>query len=478
MSKEFQIPEHYGNKISTVDKEGKRKWIYAFQPKGKLYTYRKWLSYFYYALFFALPFIKINGNPALMFNMSKGEFSIFGQLFFPQDFMILGFGMVIAIVFVIVFTLQFGRVFCGWFCPQTIFLEMLYRRVEFLIEGQAHIQMKMAVKKDKPKSFYVKRVIKHIVFYILSALIAHTFFAYIVGVEGVVELYQSPFSEHWLTWLALFIFTTIFYAVYAYIREIVCTVICPYGRMQSVLMDKKSVAVAYDYNRGEPRSKKRKKVPATLNMEMLEEDIQGDCIDCGMCVNVCPTGIDIRDGLQMECVNCTACIDACDDMMIKVGKPTKLITFASEEQLENNTVGKFQWNLRAKVSIVLLVLLSTVFIGMIAYRPIFDSTLLRVPGQLYQEHNNETTTNLYKILITSKSNKTLPVALKIDYPKSNIEFIDKKPDSIQAAGHTQYTFFVRIKNSELHNRKTNIQIQILSDDKVIQTKSVSFLSGY
>lgn len=481
MSDDLKIPEHYGNKISTVDTEGKRKWIYAFQPKGKLYSYRKWLSYFYYGLFFALPFIKINGNPALMLNISKGEFSILGQLFFPQDFMLLAFGMVLAIVFVIVFTLQFGRVFCGWFCPQTIFLEMLFRRVDFLIEGPAHVQMKMAMKKDKPTSFYVKRVFKHIVYYALSALIALTFFAYIVGVEGIVELFQTSFMVHWITWISLFIFTTVFYIVYTYIREIVCTVICPYGRMQSVLMDKKSVAVAYNYNRGEPRSKKRrkkKKEPAILNMEMLEEETEGDCIDCGMCVNVCPTGIDIRDGLQMECVNCTACIDACDDMMIKVGKPTKLITFASEEQLENNTVGKFQWNLRAKVSIVLLVLLSTVFMGMILFRPTLDSTLLRVPGQLYQEHKNGTTTNLYKILIASKTNKTMPVSLKVDYPKANIEFIDKKPDSIVGAGHTQYTFFVRIKNEELKERKTKIRIQILSDDKVIQTKSVSFLSGY
>lgn len=481
MSKEkkVEIPEHYGNKISTVDNEGKRKWIYAFQPKGKLFTYRKWLSYFYYALFFALPFIKINGNPALMLNIGKGEFSIFGQLFFPQDFMILAFGMVLAIVFVIVFTLQFGRVFCGWFCPQTIFLEMLFRRVEFFIEGPAHKQMQMARKEVKPISYYVKKTVKHIVFFFLSALIAHTFFAYIVGVEGIVDLYQSSFSENWLTWISLFIFTSVFYAVYAYVREIVCTVICPYGRMQSVLMDKKSIAVAYNYNRGEPRSKKRKKkVPAQLNMEMLEEDIEGDCIDCGMCVNVCPTGIDIRDGLQMECVNCTACIDACDDMMIKVGKPTKLITFASEEQLENNTVGKFQWNLRAKVSIILLTVLSFVFVGMVTFRPIFDSTLLRVPGQLYQEHENGTTTNLYKILITSKTNKKLPVSLKVDYPKANIEYIGMKPDSIAGAGHVQFTFFVRIRNSELRNRKTSIDIQVLTDKKVTQTKTATFLSSY
>lgn len=466
-SKEYFIPEHYGNKISTVDNEGKRKWIYAFQPKGKFYKYRSWLSWFYIIVFFGMPFIKINGNPIFLFNIPEGKFSIFGQLFLPQDFVILGIAMLLGIVFVIVFTLLFGRVFCGWICPQTIFMEMVFRKIEYMIEGPAHVQMKMARQKVKPKSFYVKRVFKHILFFVLSFVIANTFLSYIIGVDALIEIVKAPVSQHLVGFIALLIFTTVFYFVYAYVREIVCTVICPYGRLQSVLMDKNSMAVAYNYNRGEPRGKKRK-----------GNDDLGDCIDCGMCVNVCHTGIDIRDGLQMECVGCTACIDACDDMMIRVGKPTGLITFATENQLENNTVGEKTFDLRKKLMVTLLIVLTAAFTALLISRSIFDSTVMRVPGQLYQENADGTVTNLYKIKLVSKSAKTLPYHLSVKEENAEIIYVGQQLDSLRTGEHMEETFFIKIPQEKIKSRKENIHIQIMSDDKIIQTKKVSFLSGY
>ncbi len=466
-TKEYFIPEHYGNKVSTVDNEGKRKWIYAFQPRGKFYKYRTWLSWFYIILFFGMPFIKINGNPIFLFNIPEGKFSLFGQLFLPQDFVILAIAMLLGIVFIIVFTLLFGRVFCGWVCPQTIFMEMMFRKIEFWIEGPAHVQMKMAKQKVKPRSYYIKRGLKHIIFFGLSFIIANTFLSYIIGVDALIEIIRAPFGQHLVGFIALLAFTAVFYFVYAYVREIVCTVICPYGRLQSVLMDKNSMAVAYNYNRGEPRGRKRK-----------GNDDLGDCIDCGMCVNVCHTGIDIRDGLQMECVNCTACMDACDDMMIRVGKPTGLITVASEKQLETNTVGEKSFDLRKKLMITLLIVLSGAFTALIVSRSIFDSTVMRVPGQLYQENADGTVSNLYKIKLVSKSAKTLPYHLSVKENEAELIYVGQPLDSLRTGEHMEETFFIKIPQDKIKSRKEDLHVQIMSGDRVIQTKTVSFLSGY
>lgn len=461
------IPEHYGNKISTVDNEGKRKWIYAFKPKGKFYKYRTWLSWVYIVLFFGLPFVKINGNPFFLFNIPEGKIALFGQMFLPQDFMILGVAMVIAIVFVIVFTVLFGRVFCGWICPQTIFLEMMFRKIEFMIEGPAHVQMKMARKKEKPKSYYYKKAFKHVIFYLLSFVISMTFLSYVIGLDALIQVFKEPFMNHWIGFLGLLGFATVFYFVYSYVREIVCTVICPYGRLQGVLLDKKSRIVAYNYNRGEPRGRKRKG----------KEEELGDCIDCGMCVNVCPTGIDIRDGLQMECVSCTACIDACDDMMRRVDKPEGLITFASEEQLETNTVGEKYLDTRGKLLLTLLIVLGLILTSLVAYRPVFDATLMRVPGQLYQEHDDGTITNLYRVKVVSKSAKTLPFSIGVAEENAKIEFVGTPKDSLRTGIDTEETFFIRLPKDELESRKSKIHVQIKSGDKVIQTKKASFLKG-
>lgn len=466
-TKEYFIPEHYGNKVSTVDNEGKRKWIYAFQPRGKFYKYRTWLSWFYIILFFGMPFIKINGNPIFLFNIPEGKFSLFGQLFLPQDFVILAIAMLLGIVFIIVFTLLFGRVFCGWVCPQTIFMEMMFRKIEFWIEGPAHVQMKMAKQKVKPRSYYIKRGLKHIIFFGISFVIANTFLSYIIGVDALVEIIRAPLGQHLVGFIALLGFTSVFYFVYAYVREIVCTVICPYGRLQSVLMDKNSTAVAYNYNRGEPRGRKRK-----------GNDDLGDCIDCGMCVNVCHTGIDIRDGLQMECVNCTACMDACDDMMIRVGKPTGLITIASEKQLETNTVGEKSFDLRKKLMITLLIVLTGAFTALIVSRSIFDSTVMRVPGQLYQENPDGTISNLYKIKLVSKSAQTLPYHLEVKEKEAELIYVGQALDSLRTGEHMEETFFIKIPKDKIKSRKEDLHVQIMSDDRVIQTKKVSFLSGY
>lgn len=458
--------ESYKDIISTVDTKGKRKWIYAFKPKGLFYSRRKILSCFYLLLFFGMPFIKINGYPLFMFNIPDRIFVLFGQVFFPHDFILLGVVMLTALVFIVVFTLIFGRVFCGWVCPQTIFMEMVFRRIEYWIEGPAHKQI--LNDKKKTTEVYVRKVIKHIIFLVISFFISNTFLAYIIGIDELYKIISEPISEHIGGFLALVGFTLVFYAVFAFVRELVCTVACPYGRLQGVLMDKNTIAVAYDYNRGEPRGKKRK---------VNAEQPLGDCIDCGMCVNVCPTGIDIRNGLQLECTNCTACIDACNMMMEKVNKPLHLITYASENQLEKKQ--KFSLNYRAKIFSGVLVVLLVVMSSMLIGREMFDATIMKVPGQLYQEDKKEgTISNLYKIKIVNKSMKTEPYSLRVKEPEASIVFIGNKIDSLETGVHTEETFFIKVNRDELKGRENEFHVEVMSGDKVIQTHKVSFVGKY
>ncbi|MBT6439877.1 MAG: 4Fe-4S binding protein, partial [Flavobacteriales bacterium] len=301
----------YRDTISTVGEDGDRVWVYPKKPVGKHYDYRKLVSYGMLAFLFTGPFIKINGEPLLMLNFIERKFVLLGQIFWPQDFYIFLFATLTFIVFIVLFTLAFGRLFCGWVCPQTIFMEMLFRRIEYWIEGDFQHQ-KALDKKKGTKEYFVKKGAKHVIFFIISWHISNTFLAYIMGGDELFRITTENPADHVVGIVSMFIFTFIFYGVFAKMREQVCTTICPYGRLQGALLDHDSLIVAYDYVRGEGRGKFKKN-------ENRPTENKGDCIDCNQCVNVCPTGIDIRNGTQLECVNCTACIDACDFMMDKVG---------------------------------------------------------------------------------------------------------------------------------------------------------------
>jgi cytochrome c oxidase accessory protein FixG len=444
-------------------KTWKREWVYALQPKGKLYDYRKYLSYVYLLVFFSLPFIHVNGNPMFQFNFLNGEFIFFSVLFTPQDFVIFGMGMLIVIFFVIIFTLIFGRVFCGWICPQTIFMEMVFRRIEYWIEGDANKQ-RVNDRKVWTTELYARKVTKHVVFLAISFLISNTFLAYIIGVDELRRIVTDPVGEHLGGFVAIVFFTLLFYAVYAFVRELVCTVICPYGRLQGVLLDKNSMVVAYDYLRGEPRNRKRNVADA------------GDCIDCNMCVNVCPTNIDIRKGTQMECTNCTACIDACDMMMRSIGKPEKLITFASENNIANKKPFVYTWRIKAYTA-VLLVLMGLLTL-LIITRTTFDATIMRVPGQLVQSNADSTLSNMYRIKVTNKSNKDLPYALVAENPDVRISFVGTPLKQLKARELAEETFFIKVPESKLGSRKEIYKINLMSNGRIIETKEATFISDY
>lgn len=455
----------FADRISTVDKKGKRKWIYALQPKGRLYRGRSIASVVYLALFFSLPFVQIKGTPLFLFNFPKATFIFFGKVFLPQDFLLLGVGMLTVLLFIIVFTLVFGRVFCGWACPQTIFMEMVFRRIEYWIEGPAQKQQ-VADGRAWTTGLYIRKAVKHIVFFALSFIIANTFLAYIIGVPELIRIITEPVSLHVAGFLAIIGFTTAFYIVYAFVREIVCTVVCPYGRLQSVLLDKHSLMVAYDHVRGEPRGKRKKG----------DSNPRGDCIDCGLCVSVCPTGIDIRNGIQLECTNCTACIDACNMMMHKTGQAPDLIRFASERGISEGKPFRFTGRVKAYIAVLAGLMLALTML--LITRPMFDATILRVPGQILQENKDGTISNLYRIKVVSKSMRTEPYHLEVAGGDARIEYVGKKLDSLASGVTAEETFFIKVPAAQVKKRKTDYKLRIMSGDKLIQVKNAAFIGQY
>lgn len=453
--------ESFRDTIATIDKEGKRAWIFPKKPKGKLYNLRSYLSWFYIIALFGIPFIKVNGEPLFLINIIERKFVLFGMIFWPQDFFIFGLGMLIFIVFIALFTVIFGRVFCGWACPQTIFMEMLFRKIEYWIEGDATHQKAL---KQAPwsKDKFIKRSIKYFLFFILSFLIANVFLSYIIGMDEVLKIANESVNKHIGGFLAIIIFTSIFFFIYSWFREQVCIIVCPYGRMQGVLLDKESIVVAYDYVRGEPRHKFTKKTDV----------IKGDCIDCGACVKVCPTGIDIRNGTQLECINCTACIDACDHMMESVNLPLGLIRFDSEKGIAENK--KLRFTARMKAYSVVLLLLIGVEGFLLSTRSDYDATILRAKGMLYQEQPNEQISNLYTIKLVNKTRDRLPVVLKVENVDASIEIIGKNL-SVKEEAVSQGEFFIFLNKSDIKTRKTMLEIGVYSNSKKIKTVKTNFL---
>src|SRR5690606_22471133 len=418
---------------------------------------------------FAAPFVKVGGEPFLLFNVIERKFVLFGNVFWPQDLYIFVFGMLIALVCIVLFTAVYGRVWCGWACPQTIFMELIFRRIEFWIEGD-WTQQKKLNNGPNTTSKYVKKGLKHGVFLLISFAISNLILSYIIGVDALWKIMTDPVSQHIGGLVSIVMFTLVFYGVFAYLREIVCTTICPYGRLQSVLMDDKSVTIAYDHRRGEPRGHRKKGA----------EQLLGDCVDCNLCVQVCPTGIDIRNGLQMECVSCTACIDACDVVMEKLDRPKQLIGFYSVSEIEdgvkssdNNT--KSTGNMRAVAYTVVLVALIAVFGWLVFSRSQVDGTLLRARGSTYQLLDDGTVSNLYSLELINKTNGDIPFSLEVLGEDMNIRMVN--PLTVLKAGATaQMTFFLISPQQSVKTYKTNVKIGVMADGKAVETLKTTFVA--
>ncbi len=455
---------HYRDKLTTVSEKGKRIWVYPKKPKGRLYNYRKIVSAVLLTFFLVMPFIKYRGDQFLLFNIFERKFIIFGVIFWPQDFHLIVLSLISLVVFIILFTVVFGRIFCGWVCPQTIFMEFVFRQIEYLIEGDSNKQKKLNREPWDINKIW-KKSLKHLVFFLIAFVFANIFLAYLIGMDELKLYITNGPANHLASFIGIILFTGAFYFVFAFFREQVCTIACPYGRLQGVLLDKKSIVVAYDYKRGEPKGKHNP-------LEDRDKSKKGDCIDCKSCVMVCPTNIDIRNGTQMECINCSACIDACNAVMTRIKRPKGLIRYDSEVGILKGDHNIFNPRSIAYsvVLTVLLVLVGTLF----AFRADFETTILRQQGTLFQEYGENTYSNIFTIEVVNKTRKSHTVEVRLLSPEGEIKPMG---DPVQAEKGEigKGTFLALIKKSDLKSSNTRVRFGIYSGDELIEEYEATFI---
>lgn len=453
--------------IATADQEGRRMWIYPRRPKGRYYAARSWFSLLLLAIMFGGPFVRINGNPLLLVNVVERKFAVLGRIFWPQDGIVLAVSLLLFLMGIVIFTAAFGRLWCGWACPQTVLMEMVFRRIEYWIEGDAPQQRALAGAPWTPVKI-AKKALKHAVFLALSFLVGNTLLAYIIGSEALIQIITDNPAEHvkGLTFMGLF--TLVFYGIFARFREQACTFICPYGRFQSTLIDENTIVVGYDHQRGETRQHLRRAESAAERQGRGA----GDCVDCRQCVSVCPTGIDIRNGLQMECVHCTACMDACDTVMDKIGRPRGLIRYASLNGIEQRQPLKVTPRLVGYSAVLLL--LGTILFTLLLTRSDIDVTMLRARGTLFQELTDGRISNLYLLKVTNKSNEDLPVELRLESPAGALT-VAGAPLSLPAGKQVETSVIVELARDNLSARKTPLEIGVFSGGERIDTITPEFL---
>ena len=461
--------EAFRDTIGTIDAEGNRKFIFPKKPSGKYYDYRKWVSYILLIILVANPFVKINGNQFMMFNILERRFNIFGFPFWPHDIYLFVVSIIVEVVFVIIFTVIFCRIFFGLIFTQTIFLEMVFRRIEYWIEGDRGAQIRLE-KQEWNADKIRKKAMKWVIFLIISFFIANVFLAYLISSDELLKMISEGPENHINTLISLLIFTGIFYFIFAWFREQVCIIACPYGRLQGVLLDNKSINVAYDFVRGEKEIGRAK----FNKQEDRAASGKGDCIDCKQCVHVCPTGIDIRNGTQLECINCTACIDECDTIMEGVGLPKGLIRYASEDEIEKKSTFKFTARMKG-YSAVLFILIG-VLAGLLFLRTDVEAVILRLPGELFQ-HKGDNISNIYTFKVINKTNNDFNnIHFKLVGIKGTLKIVGDQVLKVPKQGMKGGTLFIEINQYLLESDKTKLEIEVYEKNKKIETSTTNFLS--
>ena len=453
--------------IATADREGRRQWIYPRKVKGRYYRWRTWFSWLLLLVMFAGPFVTIRGNPLLLMNIPERKFVVLGQIFWPQDMIIFAMAVLVFFIGVVVFTAVFGRIWCGWACPQTVMMEMVFRKLEYAIEGDAPSQRELNRAPWSSQKIF-KKVLKHGLFFALSFLVGNVLLSYIIGWQALYQIVVDPPARH-VAGLAFMIgFSLLFYGIFARFREQACTFICPYGRFQSVLLDENSIVVAYDYKRGEKRGVLRR-------LQKFGERRfagLGDCVACQQCVTVCPTGIDIRNGTQMECVHCTACMDACDAVMTKVGHPAGLIRYASLNGIERGE--HLQFTPRLAGYCLVLTVLAALLAVMLFTRSDVEATVLRAPGSLFQQMPDGHFSNLYTLRVVNKTSRELPVELRLENPAGSLRVMGGSL-TLPPQKLLENSLLVELDAGAMRSGTTPLVIGVYTGGRKLQTLKTAFV---
>jgi cytochrome c oxidase accessory protein FixG len=453
--------------IATADEEGHRKWLYPKRPKGRYYRARTWLTWLLLVVMFGGPFVKIQGNPLLMINIVERKFSVLGVIFWPQDNLIFALSFLLFLMGIAVFTAAFGRLWCGWTCPQTVMMEMVFRKIEYWIEGDGQAQKALDRAPWDARKIR-KKLLKHGIFLGLSFIVGNTLLAYIIGIDALQAIVTDDPRQHLVGLVFMVLFTLLFYGIFARFREQACTFICPYGRLQSTLLDENSIVVAYDYKRGEKREHAHRGESAAARTARGA----GDCIDCFNCVTVCPTGIDIRNGTQLECVNCTACIDACDAVMEKLGRPRGLVRFASLNGIEKGE--RIRVTPRIMGYCVILALLGLGLITLLLTRSEVDVSLLRAPGALFQGTPEGKISNLYLLKLTNKTHQQKAVELKLDNIEGTLTVLGGELN-LPPEKQTEASVLIEIAPDKLASGLTPVTVRVYSSGKPIDKVKTMFI---
>jgi cytochrome c oxidase accessory protein FixG len=435
---------------------------------GKYFRLRTWFSWLLLFIMFAGPFITIGGNPLLMLNLPERKFVVLGQIFWPQDMIIFAVTMLIVFVGVFVFTAAFGRLWCGWACPQTVMMEMVFRKIEYAIEGDAHEQRALNAAPWNVGKI-ARKLFKHVVFYALSFLVGNVLLSYIIGWQALYQIVTDPPSQHLAGLGFMIAFSLLFYGIFARFREQACTFICPYGRYQSVVLDENSIVVAYDHKRGEKRGPLKRE----QNADARKTSGFGDCVNCNQCVAVCPTGIDIRHGTQMECVHCTACMDACDQVMHKVGFTPGLIRYASLNGIERGE--KLRITPRIIAYSTILLALTALLAVLVFTRSDVEATLLRAPGSLFQEMPDGHYSNLYTVRIVNKTSRAIPVDLRLESPSGDLKVMGEGSLAVAPQKTFEDSVLIELDKSVMQSGTTRIVLGVYSNGKKLQTIKTAFI---
>lgn len=425
-------------KLTSVNESGDRISIIPAEVKGFYRKHRDWSQAVLLIIFLALPWTTINGHQSIFLNVPDREFALFGIVFKAHDAPLLVFILGALTLALALITSVWGRVWCGWACPQTVFIDGVYRRIEKWVEG-TYIERRK--RRDGPMNWDKLKVysIKWFLFVVVSSLIAHSFMAYFIGAKSLLQMMQNPPAENLTYFILVFSFTGLILFDFAWFREQFCTIACPYGRIQSVLLDQKSLAIVYDVARGEPRKSRA-----------LPNQPAGDCVSCNRCVQVCPTGIDIRNGLQMECIACTACADACDEIMVKVKKPKGLIGYKT---LDGSPIRLLKP--RSILYMIGIALMVGALVVSLAKRKPADWTILRGAGLPYSfvkgQNGEDLILNQFRLHIQNQSSLEARYTLSVPapYDQEVSLTVAENPVTLKAGEFREWYFFVRFPKKKL-----------------------------